>query len=114
MSKPSPPSDDAGKSPSVDVGVAAAAPEAAEVGIGGVDDGVRRFRRDGVGVASDDAAANREDLGGGGGVAETERRRLRREALPGDDEKVFRMGLENESSGDEGPELDDIEIQAME
>lgn len=61
--------------------------------------------RDGVGVPSEEAA-KRED-GGGGGEANVEgvvdrRRLLRPEASPGD-EKVFPIGLEKESSGEEGP-----------
>lgn len=81
----------------------------------GVDEGALRlpdaeFRRvrDGVGVPSEEALPKRED-GGGGGVANDDgvvdpRLLLRREASPGD-EKVFPIGLENESSGEEGPLL---------
>lgn len=91
-SKPSPPSDDAGMS-SVEVGVAGTRPPPDLC-----------LDRDGVGVAS---SANRERCGGGvpnaDGVEERPRRRLRRAASPGED-NVLPIGLERESSGDEGPE----------
>ena len=61
------------------------------------------LERDGVGVASE--AANRDRWAGGvanaDGVVER-RRRLRPELSPGE-EKVLPIGLEKESSGDEGP-----------
>ena len=100
MSKPSPPSEEGGAS-SVDEGVAAAM---------GVDEGALLLpfvfacrERDGVGVAS--GVAKRDCWAGGVANADGVVDRpllLRREASPGD-EKVFPIGLENESSGEEGP-----------
>lgn len=100
MSKPSPPSEEGGAS-SVEDGVAAAM---------GVDGGALLLplafvRRDREGVEVASGVAKRDCWTGG--VADADgvvdlRRPLRREASPGD-EKVFPIGLENESSGEEGP-----------
>lgn len=56
---------------------------------------------EGVGVAS--GVANREFRGGGGVAYEAEERRPRRRRVSPGDENVFPMGLDIESSGEEGP-----------
>lgn len=85
MSKPSPPSDETGTSSVV------------EVGVGGTRPAPPLWRERGIGVASEEA--NRDRCAGG--VAVEERRRR----LPTGEENVLPIGLERESSGDEGPLL---------
>lgn len=93
----SPPSEDGGGKSSVEDGVAAA------VGVGDVAGRRPRLvERDGVGV--DDELAKREGFGGGVAAAEEGVevwRRPRRRRWAG--EEVLGMGLEKESSGEEGP-----------
>ena len=89
MSKPSPPSEEAGTSSVVEVEVAGTRPPP-----------LLWRERGAVGVASEEANRERRS----DGVANAEGVEERRRRLLAGDEKVLPMGLERESSGDEGPE----------
>ena len=93
MSKPSPPSEETGTSSVVEVGVAGTCPPPPPL--------PPLWRERGaVGVASEEANRERRS----DGVANAEGVDERRRRLLAGEEKVLPIGLERESSGDEGPE----------